>query len=296
MKNLKLDQLRTFAAVIDLGGFSSAAERMGLTQPAVSLQVRQLEERVGVKLIERTGRTLQPTAAGSELLVHAARVEAEVAAAAEAMTRFLDDGAGRVRLGTGATACIHMLPPVLRRLRRALPRLEIVVAIDETPETVRAVEENAIDIGFVSLPATAGRSLVIEDVVDDELVAVSSPEAATAEDPSPEALAALPLILYENRGSCRRQVDSWFAGAGITPKPAMSLGNVEAIKAMVRVGLGHAVLPASAVRSTGGGEGLVYRSLRPRLFLSLATVVRRDKRLTRALRETLSALRALRDD
>ncbi|WP_349508010.1 LysR family transcriptional regulator [Ensifer sesbaniae] len=76
MGALNLDYLRTFALVADLGSFSAAAERLGLTQPAISLQVRALEKQLGVRLVERVGRTARPSAAGVELLVHAGRIEA----------------------------------------------------------------------------------------------------------------------------------------------------------------------------------------------------------------------------
>src|SRR5712692_4468986 len=114
MRRLSLDHLQTFARVIDSGSFSAAAQRLELSQPAVSLQVRQLEQRLGVRLIDRVGRRATATAAGAELLAHARRIADTVAAALEAMTRHSKGIAGRVRLGTGATACIYFLPPILR--------------------------------------------------------------------------------------------------------------------------------------------------------------------------------------
>jgi len=131
MRGLNLDQLRTFAAVVDQKSFSGAAARLGVTQPAVSLQVRQLEKRFGVKLIERVGRRAAATAAGAELLTHARDVEAALAAAADAMAPHAKGVAGRVRLGTGATACIYLLPKVLRDLRQRFPALDIVVSTGE---------------------------------------------------------------------------------------------------------------------------------------------------------------------
>src|SRR5262245_53706118 len=114
MRSLNLDQLQAFAEVIRLGSFSAAAHRLSLTQPAVSLQVGQLEKRLGVKLLERLGRRISPTAAGHRLLDHAARIDAAVAAALAAVAPHARGEAGRLRLGTGGTAGIHLLPPVLR--------------------------------------------------------------------------------------------------------------------------------------------------------------------------------------
>ena len=94
MRGLNLDQLRTFATVVEQKSFSGAAARLGVTQPAVSLQVRQLEKRFGVKLIERVGRRAAPTAAGADLLTHARDVEAALAAASEAMAPHAQGAAG----------------------------------------------------------------------------------------------------------------------------------------------------------------------------------------------------------
>lgn len=108
---------------------------------------------------------------------------------------------------------------------------------------------------------------------------------------TPEALARLPVLLFEPGGITRRIADEWFARAGVTLKPVMSLGSVEAIKRLVGAGLGCAILPGMAVR--GESDGLLVRSLSPRVHRTLGLVLRRDKPLHRGLRETLKALRAL---
>src|SRR5215475_8257296 len=134
MRGLSLDQLETFAAVVELGSFSAAARRLNLTQPAVSAQMRQLERRLGLRLVERVGRRAQPTVAGSELLPHVRQIEDALAAAVAMADRHSTEIAGRIRLGTGATACIYLLPSALRDLRRRLPQLEIVVRTGNTPD------------------------------------------------------------------------------------------------------------------------------------------------------------------
>lgn len=293
MAGLKLDQLQTFAQVIALGSFSAAAERLQLSQPAVSLQVRELEKRLGVRLIERVGRRATPTAAGSELLGHARQIGEAVEAALAGMAGHASGNLGRVRIGTGATACIYLLPPVLRDLRRRLPGLEITVRTGNTAEMLRALEENSLDVGLVTLPA-AGRMFEVTPLLDDPFVAIAAaddgrlPETAT-----PAELAKLPLVLYEAGGHTRRIVDEWFAGAGIVPAPVMDLGSVEAIKELVGAGLGCAVLPEIAVRGGGKRSPIVARPLAPKLHRKLALVLRRDKILTKGLRETLAALRRL---
>ena len=292
MRSLNLDYLRTFVTVIEQGGFSAAAERLNLTQPAVSLQIRQLEKRLGTRLIERVGRKARATASGAELLAHAGRIDAAVASALDAVARHADGTMGRVRLGTGATTCIFQLPTVLRALRHRFPDLEITVTTGNTPEIVRAIEENVIDIGVVTMPAS-GRMLEVVPVFDDELVAIAPPGAALPRRVTPAVLAALPMLLFEPGANKRRITDEWFARAGVALRPAMSLGSVEAIKELVGAGLGYAILPATAVRGPANRHMFEICSLSPALHRTLATVVRRDKPLTRGLRETLRALQSL---
>ncbi|ETR77128.1 LysR family transcriptional regulator [Afipia sp. P52-10] len=290
MKSLNLDYLRTFLDVLELGSFSAAAERLSLTQPAVSLQIRQLEQRLGVRLIERIGRRAQPTAAGAALAGYASEIDALSARAIEEVARHAKGVAGRVRIGTGATACIFLLPPILRDLRRKFPALQITVSTGNTADIVKAVDENSIDVALVTLPA-AGRMLEITPVLDDEFVVIAPRTMQLPQRLTPQALAALPILLFEPGGNTRRISDDWFRQSGIALKPVMSLGSVEAIKELVRAGLGCAVLPGMAVQQAKHRKELIVRPLTPKLHRTLALVIRRDKPLHRGLKDVVLALK-----
>ena len=292
MDRLNLDHLKAFADVVELGSFSAAAERLNLTQPAVSLQVRQLERRLGTTLIERVGRKARPTAAGTELLLHAARIDAAVQAALEAVARQSERVMGTVRIGTGATACIFLLPALLQSLRRRHPRLEIVITTGNTGEISRAVEDNRLDLALVTMPVSS-RSLEIEPVLKDPFMVIGPPQTRLPVPASPAALAELPLLLFEPGGNTRRLSDEWFAQAGLSPRPVMSLGSVEAIKELVRAGLGCSILPGIAVRGDAASGALTAQPLSPPLSRMLAIIVRRDKPLHRGLKEIMRALREL---
>lgn len=293
MRDLRLDQLRTFCRVVELGGFSAAAERLGISQPAVSLQVRQLEKRLGVRLIERVGKRAMPTDTGKRLLTHARLIETAVADALDAVTAQGDGALGRVRIGTGATASIYLLPPILRDLRRRFPSLEIAVTSQNTVDVLKALEANAVDIGLVTLPAP-GRAFAVTPLLDDDFVAIASAEGEPLpKTVTPAMLAARSLILYETAGNTRRLADAWFARAGVHPTPVMDLGNVEAIKELVAAGLGVAVLPGTAMRRRGERLPITVHTLSPRLTRKLALVMRRDKVLGRGLREVIKALKRL---
>ncbi|WP_334162324.1 LysR substrate-binding domain-containing protein, partial [Achromobacter insolitus] len=230
------------------------------------------------------------------LLQHVRVIDAALAQAELAMTAHASQVSGRVRLGTGATACTYLLPPILADLRRRFPALDIVASTGNTADMLRGLENNTLDIGLVTLPAP-GRMFQVTPVLEDEFVAIfpagdpaSIPAAAT-----PQALAQLPLVLFEPGARTRRLVDDWFEQAGLAAKPVMELGSTEAMKEIVAAGLGCAILPRLAVTGAGRRKALELRSLAPRLSRSLAIVLRRDKPLSRGLRHLQESLLALRE-
>ncbi len=286
--DLDLKQLRSFIDVADLGSFSAAAQKVGMTQPAISLHVRLLEKQLGTRLIERVGRRAQPTPAGRDLLVHARRIAEDVAQAMEAIAPHRSGAAGRLRIGTGATALIYFLPAILGQIRHAMPDIEIKVQTGNTPDILRLLEDNMIDAAIVTLPASA-RSIDLRDVICDELVAIFPPDAPVPRgDITPDYLCDQPLLLYEG-GNTRRLVDDWLRASGKRLQPVMELGSVEALKKLSQAGLGIAIVPSMAVQDEAASASLVIRSLSPRLERKLALALRRDKHMTAPLR-ALSAL------
>ncbi|OCJ12362.1 LysR family transcriptional regulator [Rhizobium sp. AC27/96] len=291
---LNLDQLTAFLNVVDLGSFTAAADKAGLTQPAVSLQVKLLEQRLGVRLIERVGRRAQPSPAGLELIPQARRIIEACSLAEEAMMPFREGSSGRVRIGSGGTASIHLLPRAIAIAKKRMPDLEIIVRVGNIDEILRDLEANALDLAVVALPAS-GRSLEVEPFHEDELLAVA-PKGSVMPDGGPdvEFMKEKTLLLYEG-GNTRRATNEWFEASGVRPEPAMEFGSVEAIKELVAAGLGWSVLPDMALRREES-DRLVTSPLKPRLVRQLGIVLRRDKHLTKGLREILKSLRELQDD
>lgn len=289
-KTLNLDQLRSFVLVIETGSFSAAADRLGISQPAVSLQVRQLERRLSVRLIERVGKRAKATPAGMELLRHAQHIGSAVENAVDALADHASGVTGRVRLGTGATACLHFLPAVLRTLREQFPALSVVVSTGNTEDQARKVEENSLDLALVTLPA-AGRALAAMPVLEDEFLAIGRADVAPLKARvAPADLGALPLVLFEPAANTRKLVDRWFAADGLQPQPVMELGSVEAMKEMVAAGLGYAIVPGMSMTGRGAHPGLKTSRLNPRMHRTLAVVLRRDKPVSKALRVVLDAI------
>ena len=292
MHDPSLRQLRTFLAVVQTGGVTAAAQALGLTQPAASQQLRELERAMGLRLLERVSGRSVPTAAGRALIEPARRAQAAVEDARMVAAAHRAGEAGRVRLGTGATACIHLLPPVLAALNERMPGLEVIIATGNTPDILRRVEEGDLDAALVTLPAALGRSLTATRVATDPLVALLPAAMAPAGRPALTAaeLERLPLILYETGANTRAIIDAWFRRAGLAPRPIMELASVEAIKVLVAGGRGCSVLPALAL----GGEvpGAVVRPLRPALTRQLAVVLRKEKVVDLGLGRLLGALKS----
>ncbi|MDM4207064.1 LysR family transcriptional regulator [Klebsiella spallanzanii] len=293
MMTLNLGNLATFRLVVQRGSFSAAADVLGLSQPAVSLQVRQLEQFLQTRLLERTGRGIKATAAGIALLAHSEQIEQAVSAAVQSVSEFNREVSGSITLGTGATACIHLLPSLLLTLRERHPLLTVGVTTGNTLDIVRAVEENRLDLGLVTLPAT-GRNLAVTPVMDEEFVCIFArnqevlPPAVT-----PEVLQTLPLIAFESGSGTRDLIDGWFLADGRAIAPVMQLGSIEAIKRMVRAGLGFSIVPRMAVEHPHDRIGLTVQSLTPLLHRQLGIIMRQDKIISKGIAEILRLLQKL---
>jgi DNA-binding transcriptional LysR family regulator len=294
MRNLNLDQLQTLSEVLALGSFSAAAQKLRLTQPAVSLQIRGLEKRIGVRLVERMGKRAYPTAAGEELLAHARRLAQEAEQALTAMRRYRDGWVGRARLGTSVAVCTYLLPPVLAGLRRAHSNLEVAISVGTTENVVSRILANELDIGVVTMPVKEHPAIGVERLREDPMMAFfPGAERNLPKHATPQYLAGRDLILNQRVSQTYKIISQWFEAAGIELRPIMELGNTEAIKTLVATGIGTGILPLERKKGI-----LVYgrtqvRPLRPALMRELAIVRRRDKPLETALKIVYEALLTL---
>lgn len=293
MMTLNLGNLATFRLVVQRGSFSAAADVLGLSQPAVSLQVRQLEQFLQTRLLERTGRGIKATAAGIALLAHSEQIELAVGAAVQSVSEFNREISGSVTLGSGATACIHLLPPLLQKLHHEHPLLTVRVTVGNTLEVVRAIEENRLDLGLCTLPAN-GRSLAVMPVLEEEFVCIfSDGQDELLWSLTPEILQSLPLIAFESGSGTRDLIDGWFLADGRAVAPVMQLGSIEAIKRMVRAGLGFSIVPRMAVEHPQDRIGLNVQSLTPLLHRQLGIIMRQDKIISKGIAEILRLLQKL---
>ena len=290
MRSLNPDQLRTFLTVVETGSFSAAARRLNLTQPAISLQIRELEARAGVPLLERIGRRTAPPAAGETLVVHARRIAAEIDAALAAMRRHRDGALGRVRLGSGLSVATYLLPTVLKRLRASRPDLEVTVVVGTAEDIARRLLANDFDLAVVNLPVD-DRGLDVELLRQDAAVAVFPAGAELPATVTPADVARFPLILDERRSRLATLTAAWFEAGGLRPRPVMELGSFTAIRSMVEAGLGASIMMPDIVADVAGR--VVVRALDPPLLLRLAIIQRQGQPHDPALELARAALRTL---
>ncbi|HEY4252768.1 MAG TPA: LysR family transcriptional regulator [Roseomonas sp.] len=292
MQGLTLRQVRAFLVTVELGSVSAAARNLGLTQPAVGQQLRELEGQLRVRLFEKVGTRLQPTPAGLALVQPARELLAAVGRLDDAAGRFRAGDSGRIRLGTGATACIHFLPAPLKQTKRALPGVEITVTTGNTPDILDALEKGALDAALVTMPPGALPASFEAELLFEDALCALLPRRLDAELPAmlgPGDLAPLPLILYEKNAATRSLIDAWFHAAAILTTPAMELGSIEAIKELVDADLGCSIIPALAAPI--GHDGLVTRPLRPAMSRPLSLVLRGNTVPDAGLRLLIAELR-----
>lgn len=294
MRNLNLDQLQTLREVVALGSFSAAAQKLRLSQPAVSLQIRELEKRFGVRLVERMGKRAYATGAGEELVEHARRLAQEAEQALSAMRRYRSGWVGKARLGTSVAVCTYLLPPVLAQLRRDHSDLEVAITIGTTENVVARILANDLDIGVVTMPVKEHPALGIERLREDPMMAFfPGAERNLPKQATPQYLAGRDLILNQRQSQTYKIIAQWFETAGVELRPIMELGNTEAIKTLVAAGVGVGILPLERKQGILVYGRTLVRPLQPVLMRELAIVRRRDKPLETALKITHEALLTL---
>ena len=247
---MDIRQLKAFVAIAESGTFTAGAARVHVTQAAISMQIRQLENETGAQLFVRAPRRVILTEAGERLLERAYVILREHDAALEEMAALTGAHKGRLRIGS-ASAMVSgdPLPQLLRELKKSFAKVEPSVASGTSEQLVQQVLAGDLDIAFVSLPVEA-RGVQTELLSEDYLVAIGSPRHGLAKQKvvSAYALAGENLILGERGGNTRRLIDQFFAQTGVTPKVIMELSRLTAIKRMVEEDMGVGIVPLQSVR------------------------------------------------
>jgi DNA-binding transcriptional LysR family regulator len=274
MRALNLDQLRTLLAIADLGSFSKAAQALHLSQPTVSLHVRELEHRLGVALLLRRVRGIELTASGALLVERGRQLLRDADDTVATLLAQTRGRSGRVRLGASTSVLAYVLRPVLARLACDEPGIDIELKLHGSPDMLRLLRDGALDIGLVSLPIAGSHGLELAQWRRDAMAAYIPSGWTAPAKVTPAWLAARPLILNDSLTNMQRLTAEWFAAAGEAPLPRIELNYTEAIKSLVAAGFGASVLPLESPHDEMLREHLQVRPLEPPLTRVLGVAAR----------------------
>lgn len=242
---MDISALQAFLAVADTASFSQAAERLFLTQPAVSKRIAALEAELGTPLFDRIGRQVGLTEAGRALLPRARRIVDELEDSRRAIANLSGRIEGRLSFGTSHHIGLHRLPPVLRTYHQRYPQVALDIQFMDSEQACQAVLRGELELAMVTLPTARLPNLESHTVWRDRLavvVAASHPLAAKGR-PTLRDLTPWPAIMPAHGTYTREIVEAAFLREGLTPQVSMSINYLETIKMLVSVGLGWSVLP-----------------------------------------------------
>lgn len=244
-------KLKVFRVVADTLNYRRAAEELHLTQPAVTAQIRSLEEGLGIALFDRMGRETTLTAAGTTLLEYVRKIEVIANDAVAALAPFGVQESIELNIGASHSIAIYLLPKVLAQMHYDWPRLRINVMAGSTAQVLQALTEHQTSVALIEAPAYRP-DLKVEVIGKDELVLIVSPGHRWAEKEMVTAaeLVKEPILLREQGSGMRQSLEAYLEENGVLRRQLHSLiemNNNEAIITAVEAGLGMGFAPLVAV-------------------------------------------------
>ena len=288
-------RLQVFQTVARLLSFTKAAEELHMTQPAVTFQVRQLEEQFNTRLFDRTHNRISLTEAGQRVYECAERIFELYAEMDNKVRELTGDISGVLILGASTTIAEYMLPVLLGDFKKEYPDVTIRLKVANTDGIVSQVENNAIDLGVVEAPVN-NKNLVVEECRTDELVLIVPPDHELAsENAVPvKRITEYPFICREEGSGTREVMLECMTGAGVNPSElnlGMELGSLEAIKGAVESGMGVSVLSSATIEKELKLGTLVAVKLEPPMTRPFSFVHQKQKFKVRAMDELLNFAR-----
>ena len=280
---MDFDQIHTFLEIVRLKSFSKAAQTCYRTQPAISAQVRQLEQELQTKLFERFGSRISLTTAGRLFAQYAEQLMELRRRAQDALADLEQDPRGELVIAANEASCIYVLPDVFSQYREQFPAVQLQVVRSYGAHVVEAVMDNSADFGLTQLPVEEKRVQVV-NVHRDEIRAIVPPRHALAgrETIAPRDLLEYYLVLPK-QGRTRTRLDEWLDPVGDEIRISMELDSTEMMKRFVMAGLGVGFLAVSNCREETAARKLATLPLSPEpMIRRLGLVYRKDKALSRA--------------
>ncbi|WP_432694908.1 LysR family transcriptional regulator [Marinobacterium sp. YM272] len=289
--NPQLDNatLQAFAQVADSGSFSIAAEKLFLTQSAVSKRIAHLEEQVDCRLFDRIGRRITLTEAGRTLLPQAHKILHALEDAALSLQNLSGEVAGPLSLAASHHISLHRLPPVLRDFSNRYPGVELKLSFDESEAAYDNVLNGELELALITLAPSSDPRIHAETLWVDHLQYVVSSEhpLAKLDRPNLEALTRYPALLPAPTTFTHQLVRNQLSEQGLKPNLGLSTNYLDTIRMMVRIGLGWSLLPETMI-----DDGLTRLPIsKESIQRPLGLIYHRDRTLSNAARELVNLLR-----
>ena len=277
------DQLETFLEVARLSSFSRAAEKRFRTQPAISAQIRVLEEEVGAKLFDRSGGKVSLTAPGKAFQKFAEEALGSRRQILIALAEMERVPRGEIVVGANEGTCLHILPEVFAEFKKQYPGVSVSIQRSERARILDSIIDNSVDFGVVSMPVNDTRLTVVQ-VHRDELVAIAAPQHLLAKL---EAVAVSDVVRYPlllpKIGRTRDALEALFDERHLKPNISMELDSSELLKRFAAAGVGVGFIARSNVLEDVRAGALVALPLADaHIRRDLALVFRKDKAVSRA--------------
>ncbi len=280
---MDFDQLQTFLEVARHASFSRAAEKRFRTQPAISSQIRSLEDEVGAKLFDRSGGKVSLTAAGKSFQKYAQETLDARKAMLTSLAEMEHVPRGAITVGANEGTCLHILPEVFADFKKQYPDVSVNIKRADYAKVLESVTDNSVDFGVVSLPVKDNRLTVVL-IHQDELVIIAPPHHPLGKMKSASVgdLAKYPLVLPK-AGHTRDALDELFRERRLKPNYSMELDSSELLKRFVAAGVGVGFIARSNVQEdVRAGFLTAIPMADAKLRRDLALVFRKDKALSRA--------------
>ena len=280
---MDFEQLETFLEVARLSSFSRAAERRFRTQPAISAQIRALEEEVGARLLDRSGGKVSITQSGKLFQKYAEETLEARKAVLTAIAETERVPRGEIIVGANEGTCLHILPEVFAEFKRQYPDVAVNIKRADYGKILESVIDNSVDFGVVSLPVTDNR-LKIVLIHRDELVIIAPPGHPLAENKSARVadVANFSLVMPKV-GHTRDALEELFNERRVKPRYAMELDSSELLKRFVAANVGVGFIARSHVQEDVQAKVLAAIEISDaQVRRDLALVYRKDKALSRA--------------
>jgi len=271
-----LAQLEALLWVVRLGSVRSAAARLNLTQPAISVRIRQLESAVGGKLFLRGTYRAKPTPLGRDIAAHAEQV---IAACESLEGRFASGEAlrGPIRIGVADTFAMTCLAELMRRIETGYPQVRAEIRVDFSVLLDESLQAGDLDLAVLTAPAP-NPLVTAEPLVSLDLCWVAAPRIPLGKGPlRPADLAALPIITNPNPSNLYTSIVGWFAAAGVQPERINTCNSLVIMTRLAREGAGISLLPSAVLRAEIASKALRVLRVAPRVAAhSLTVAYRRD--------------------